>query len=833
MELEQAIKAALDGRAVLFVGAGFSTGALNLNGECFPTASKFSAALCEEMGRPENLNLSLTSDMYITDPRFGIQALIHKLDRAYRVKNLGESSEDYETICGLPWIRIYTTNYDNVCEQARSQQGLTGIPKTLSDSAKDHFDELTIVHLNGYIDRLNTQTLRNEFKLSTTSYLAEDFRKSDWRELFQAELISSQAIIFIGVSFDYDIDLQRIIANGDATKDKIIFIDRPLDPQDDEEVLNYYKNTFGTVYNIGYAAFAKKVEEIKANYEPKSQPLNFYSFQKIDYTRAEVRKCTSQDGRDLLSVGRIERGLIPYAAKDAPYIFERTIEQKLIDLLKPECEYNCIVVTSELANGKTCLIEHVMYRLQESGSVFFLRDYGKSTIEELKEILSIRGKKYIFIENYSFQYEALRLFKNVDFEASGIKLVLTARSAIYDTTSYMISNLTKIPDHLITELSIDQLTDQDIQQLVGLMDCTGVWEELRNSTLGTKKAEIKKRYQAQFCNVLLGIIESKQVSDKIAELYDAVSKDPVAAKLLAGLCISNLISLDFSLSDLLNVLEIQLSQATKQSPEVRQLVDFHGDSIKAKSTVLCKFLIHQHKMIDVVKEVLLKINQNAEACSHPTKVDSIRIALISASNINLIFPPDENATKGYLAEYYNTLKGFDCYKNNQFFWLQYAMACMDIKDYSRAKEYLDIAYEIVERDKPGFDCYQIDTQAARYHLESVLCEENPKDAFGQFQIAHNLLIQVIRRGKGQKHLVFKRLMGYQKLYEACSANFTNSQRGEMKKACEEFINQCNSYRLQQTLSKNQTRITETAIQSLKQLQETLIHDIARSMEKSK
>ena len=92
-----------------------------------------------------------------------------------------------------------------------------------------------------------------------------------------------------------------------------------------------------------------------------------------------------------------------------------------------------------------------------------------------------------------------------------------------------------------------------------------------------------------------------------------------------------------------------------------------------------------------------------------------------------------------MAEYYNSLKGLDCYKNNQFFWLQYAMACMDIKDYSRAKDYLDIAYEIIERDKPGFDAYQIDTQMARYYLESVLLDNNPKDSFENFQTAHNLL----------------------------------------------------------------------------------------------
>lgn len=470
MELEYAIKAALDGRAILFVGAGFSSGALNLNEERFPTAAKFSVSLCEEMGRPENPNLSLTSDMYMKDSRFGIRTLIRKLDRAFRVRSLGNDSDNYKSICGLPWIRIYTTNYDNVCEVARSQQGLPGIPKTLSDSAKDHFDEMTIVHLNGYIDRLNAETLCNEFKLSTTSYLVEDFQRSDWLDLFRMELASSQAIIFIGVSFDYDIDLQRIIANGDAIKDKVIFIDRPLEPTDDKEVLNYYKDMFGTVYNIGYAELAKEIEKIKSNYEPNTQPKNFYSFQRIDFSKEDMGQCTSQDGRDLLSIGRIERKLIPYAQKEAPYIFTRTVEEQLIALLKPENPYSCIVVTSELANGKTCLIEHTAYQLQESGAVFFLRDYNDSTIEELKEISSIRGRKYIFIENYSFQYEALRLFKNVDFKASCIKLVLTARSAIYETTSHMIPAHTGISENLITELNIDLLTDPDVERLVGLMD---------------------------------------------------------------------------------------------------------------------------------------------------------------------------------------------------------------------------------------------------------------------------------------------------------------------------------------------------------------------------
>ena len=87
---------------------------------------------------------------------------------------------------------------------------------------------------------------------------------------------------------------------------------------------------FGTVYNIGYAELAKEIEKIKSNYEPNTQPKNFYSFQRIDFSKEDMGQCTSQDGRDLLSIVRIERKLIPYEQKEAPYIFTRTLEEQLI-----------------------------------------------------------------------------------------------------------------------------------------------------------------------------------------------------------------------------------------------------------------------------------------------------------------------------------------------------------------------------------------------------------------------------------------------------------------------------------------------------------------------
>ena len=312
MQLERAIRYACDGRALLFVGAGFSSKAFNLDDKEFPVASKLAKTLCEDMGIANNSNLSLVSDMYIDSPKYGIPRIIDHLNRAYRFKSWGTARETYLTVLNLPWRRIYTTNYDNLCETALTELGKVVTPTTLSDSVGDYSCVQTVVHLNGYIDRLNATTLQKEFKLSSTSYLAEDFCKSDWLTLFKAELNTAQTLIFIGVSFDYDIDLQRIISNSSAYKDKIVFIDRELEPDEDSVTRNYYKEKFGTVYNIGVDALAQTIKEVQGKYVPFSQNIVYSSFEKVESEKSTFRDIMSVDTHKLFQFGYIDRNIVPY-----------------------------------------------------------------------------------------------------------------------------------------------------------------------------------------------------------------------------------------------------------------------------------------------------------------------------------------------------------------------------------------------------------------------------------------------------------------------------------------------------------------------------------------
>ena len=527
--------------------------------------------------------------------------------------------------------------------------------------------------------------------------------------------------------------------------------------------------------------------------------------------------------------GTIKKPLIPLNLDNNTYIFAREVESQMLDLLKTSDSFDCIVLTSELANGKSCIMKHAAYSLLDAGAPFFFSDYTNSTIEELKKIISIPGKKFIFIENYNFNDNVLKLFRQIDLRTNRIKLILSARTAIHETVSYKISRYAGISQDAIIELNADDLENSDIERLIQLFDYAGVWDSFRNQTFSRKKVTIRKQYGGYLQNVLLDLIKSEQVSREIMALYDSISKNETSIALLIGICISNLVNLDFSLNDLLSILGINLTQAIRQDTYIRQLVNFQGNSISIKSSILCKYLISLPKLAPKVKDVLLRLNLNAEACNRPNRIEAIRNSLISSSNIGLIFPLSDSTSQKYLIEYYNALKTIDTYKNNQFFWLQFAMACMDIEDFPRAKEYLDISYEIVREKKSRFDTYQMDTQTARYYLESTMYSNNCGCAFSSFESAHKLLNQVIYRKQGQNHLVFKQVIKYKTFYEAFSDCLTNTQRNKMIQACIVFIDICQSYLLTGQRSKGQIRITDDAISSLTDLKQRLIHDIGESM----
>lgn len=85
------------------------------------------------------------------------------------------------------------------------------------------------------------------------------------------------------------------------------------------------------------------------------------------------------------------------------------------------------------------------------------------------------------------------------------------------------------------------------------------------------------------------------------------------------------------------------------------------------------------------------------------------------------------------------LKELEYYRENTFFWLQYAIACANIGKYDLAQRFLEAAYSFFH-DSEYTVPFQVDTQQARLYLLRIENEKNV-DVADYFEKAHLLLMK--------------------------------------------------------------------------------------------
>jgi hypothetical protein len=119
----------LAGRALLFTGAGFSRGAINLRGTQFKTGRELAKHFANLTGLPEATELEDAAEWFVNT--LGKERLVEELQNEFTVKAVAPAHVDLLT---YPWHRVYTTNYDNVAEAAAAQGGKRLTPCVLEDT---------------------------------------------------------------------------------------------------------------------------------------------------------------------------------------------------------------------------------------------------------------------------------------------------------------------------------------------------------------------------------------------------------------------------------------------------------------------------------------------------------------------------------------------------------------------------------------------------------------------------------------------------------------------------------------------------------------------------
>lgn len=767
MDFETGIEQALDGNAVLFLGAGFSGAAKNLRGEHCKSGHDLAAYLSEQSGLPTNAGLEDAAEEYAS--KFGEDRLISELREEFTAV---EVADNQVAIAAVPWKRVYTTNYDNVFEVAAGRAENPTQVVTISEEIDSIPKDATLcVHLNGYIDRLTRDTIWSEIKLTETSYLTSSIASSPWASFFRRDLRIAAAVFFVGYSA-YDLDIKRILFEDEKLKDKVFFVVGKGPSQKTTRRVQ----RFGKSVSLDAAEFARKVHAISADYTPSEKPGPIlYSLQpyRPPVTPTQIRDA---DVFDLLMRGEVTAEMVASSINEgSPYYLERDEVELVVRTLNRGVPVT--IVHSDLGNGKTLLLDGVKYRVAEADmDVYSLERRSFETLSELEHIAAPDRRTILIIEDYQDWLDEIEHV--LSLRNSNLQLLLTARSSPHDV---FISRIHEFFDYdEIAEIPVDKLSSGDIEWLVEFLELYGLWGEDAGKSRRTKQRIIANRCRSQFSSVLLYVLSSPQMVNRLEDLLIQLNDRRDFYEVLVAILVLAIISHRPSVSTLVDVYGEQvLKTPFRRNEIVRELVDIEASEIRMRSSVVSKFILKQIADPNITVGVLTRMMRIADENARMSRLHKdLARNLMRFSQVQAVLP--ETGATDAVYSYYESIKNVGMARANPYFWLQYAIAATVYEDFERASSYFDTAYAYADRLE-WFNPFQIDNHKARFLLRKAIRHDDVSNAMTAFRQARAIVNRQVTE-KRRYHYPFRVASEYAEFYDTFAADLQPKERQEIFRA---------------------------------------------------
>lgn len=797
MNYERALTEAKKGRAIIFFGAGFSFGLTSAFGKKVPTGSGLAKLLCDEIQCTTTDDLKKATKRYLK--KKSTDNLIDLLKDHFIIRNVDEK---YTKIASIPWKSIYTTNYDNCFEMAGELIGKRFESFDSDTDPKGKVLKNSVIHINGFINNLNNVKLETSFKLTTPSYLTEQFRNSVWAEVFRRDIQAANAIFFVGYSM-YDIDIQEILFSERELKEKIFFIDREDLTEDEIDDLDI--SDFGTVLPIGIDKFANDFDRVDDLAISHNSELIISSFEKIEIDPNNISKVKDTDIFSLLINGELKDDLLinEVTSNENNYVISREQENIAFGDLK---DNKNLILYGDLSNGKTVTAKIIAFKLLKDGyNVFELKDfYLKDVVfNEIDEILKRFEKNIFIIENYTANMDVvshINIARNND-----TKMLLLSRT--FEHEKYIddiLFNKKQLDVNETFEESLDKISNTDVEKFIRYFDRYGLWGDKSGFNEVQKKRYIINKANNEIHGILLGILESTAVKSKIELLFkEMVSSELVLRNILAILClnISNVSKVTHHLVAAMTNDSSIFSSRFREKSIFYQLVNENTEGFLPKSSVLSEYILANFPSPDLLVNNLIFLCKNIHSRSFTRNDTYMQIYkdLASFRYAQKILP-NKNKRES-LINFYEGLREIEQERKNPHFWLQYAIARLSFSDkdnlskdnLSYVNHHLETALGLA-RSIPNYWTDDIDTQYARYYIElaKTYHTDDVDDAFDNFIKACELIIKIHKGGRYKKEIV-RPVTFFDKFYQKFSTSLDDQQKVKLLGNCEMILKMVANY----------------------------------------
>ena len=772
MDLTEGILCALEGEAILFAGSGFSFGVKNILSENIPNGVKLRDLLAEKLGF-KNVQYSLGKVADYFESEFSTSDLI----KFIKEQCTNVSHEKYhEEITSIKWKGIYTTNYDRVIEDAALHTIEKKIitPITYSDEIETYEKSNICVHINGFIDRLNFDTIRKEFKLTDFSYNCESLVGNDWYEFMVNDFSSAKCIFVVGFSMEFDVDILRLFSSP-FMKSKVIFISSP---KTDNFSINTF-NRYGICYPIGVKELGEKIALEKVNFVQKIG-ISYRCFNHQHMSPLLTTDPTYEEINRMYTLGEIPEKMFAKNTMTGEYKY--LINRKAVDIaLQNYLTKKILLAISDLGNGKTVFCNLFKNELRTMDIEIFTFVHRYSSLDfEISDICSRNKKVIVIIDNYHGHFDILKKFYLYGYK--NITFVLTERYSINNLSYRRLCQELKLTEEDIKPLYLNDLQTGEVKELVDVL--------LSQSLAYTKtKSDLKNMIEIdcknKFSSFLLFYFNSSKIKNELYKLYKELESvsDNKLKETAIFLLIQSISNLDLDFTELLDLLGADYINFRKAESEfLSEIFDFSSGITRVKSSIIAQELLKNTIIISDIIDVLVKVFKEADK-RHGQTFEELKKSLVSHSQFIRFLNNKEDGDIAFkeVERFYDEIRNTIFAKENPFFWEQFASAYLDMKNYIMSKNCLEIALSIAKTMPSWFVPFQIKTIYGRYYIENVLHELLTKSidcdrAIQAIIDATECILEHYDYPGNNVYYIFKVASKYSSIYSIIKENINNRQK---------------------------------------------------------
>ena len=509
--------------------------------------------------------------------------------------------------------------------------------------------DIICVHFNGFIDKLNRDTIWTELKLTESSYLTASLVDSEWTMMFRQDIRLAQAVFFVGYSL-YDLDIKRLLFESSSLKEKCVFI---IGSNPDQATIRRARK-FGSTSQISIEELAEKIQQKKHSYIPvKRDEISLLSIKEHKESAPSAR-ITDISFIDLLLLGDYREGMILESLRSGEKYFleRRNAIDRFFNLI--DMNQRIITICSELGNGKSLFLKGLCYRAIEQGyRVFEVCEHDEEAALELEKIAKLQTKVLVVIEEYQEWKNEIQLFlMNCSDQAV---LLLTARNAIHDVVIDELSSIAKVDN--ISEINLDKLGEEEITWFMEVFNEFGLWGEYAADSRNRKSRILKKDCDSQIHAILLKLLDSPDIGGRFRSLYDTLRIHRDYQEVILSILVLTVLNQSCTIDTLVDLWGEQILGDIhfKKDTIIRQLVDFNRNEIKVKSSIAAEYFLRRIYDASTTVTVLRHMATKAHSLARISKrYRTLFNSLMRFSSLQLILP-EEGRNKAILS-YYESIK---------------------------------------------------------------------------------------------------------------------------------------------------------------------------------